>query len=182
MLEWSAERTRRMSRAEKMRTHFNLTGACKQWKYCRGNFSSRLKSSSRTANIDIEWLDQQNNYVILSFSKALWNFWVVLATLSDSISGVRHSRARQKSHPLDRCLKSDTDALQTNPWSESIDFYRRLMESGKRSSANMDCSSRKIVGLTQTWRTFWTWNYGISPDLNAKFDSLPHWYYRNKIT
>lgn len=154
MLEWSAERTRRMSRAEKMRTHFNLTGACKQWKYCRGNFSSRLKSSSRTANIDIEWLDQQNNYVILSFSKALWNFWVVLATLSDSISGVRHSRARQKSHPLDRCLKSDTDALQTNPWSESIDFYRRLMESGKRSSANTWLFLQKNCGIDANMKDF----------------------------
>lgn len=154
MLEWSAERTRRMSRAEKMRTHFNLTGACKQWKYCRGNFSSRLKSSSRTANIDIEWLDQQNNYVILSFSKALWNFWVVLATLSDSISGVRHSRARQKSHPLDRCLKSDTDALQTNPWSESIDFYRRLMESGKRSSANTWLFLQKNCGIDAKMKDF----------------------------
>lgn len=154
MLEWSAERTRRMSRAEKMRTHFNLTGACKQWKYCRGNFSSRLKSSSRTANIDIEWLDQQNNYVILSFSKALWNFWVVLATLSDSISGVRHSRARQKSHPLDRCLKSDTDALQTNPWSESIDFHRRLMESGKRSSANTWLFLQKNCGIDAKMKDF----------------------------
>lgn len=154
MLEWSAERTRRMSRAEKMRTHFNLTGACKQWKYCRGNFSSRLKSSSRTANIDIEWLDQQNNYVILSFSKALWNFWVVLATLSDSISGVRHSRARQKSHPLDCCLKSDTDALQTNPWSESIDFHRRLMESGKRSSANTWLFLQKNCGIDANMKDF----------------------------
>lgn len=154
MLEWSAERTRRMSRAEKMRTHFNLTGACKQWKYCRGNFNSRLKSSSRTANIDIEWLDQQNNYVILSFSKALWNFWVVLATLSDSISGVRHSRARQKSHPLDCCLKSDTDALQTNPWSESIDFYRRLMESGKRSSANTWLFLQKNCGIDAKMKDF----------------------------
>lgn len=154
MLEWSAERTRRMSRAEKMRTHFNLTGACKQWKYCRGNFSSRLKSSSRTANIDIEWLDQQNNYVILSFSKALWNFWVVLATLSDSISGVRHSRARQKSHPLDCCLKSDTDALQTNPWSESIDFYRRLMESGKRSSLNTWLFLQKNCGIDANMKDF----------------------------
>lgn len=154
MLEWSAERTRRMSRAEKMRTHFNLTGACKQWKYCRGNFNSRLKSSSRTANIDIEWLDQQNNYVILSFSKALWNFWVVLATLSDSISGVRHSRARQKSHPLDCCLKSDTDALQTNPWSESIDFYRRLMESGKRSSANTWLFLQKNCGIDANMKDF----------------------------
>lgn len=154
MLEWSAERTRRMSRAEKMRTHFNLTGACKQWKYCRGNFSSRLKSSSRTANIDIEWLDQQNNYVILSFSKALWNFWVVLATLSDSISGVRHSRARQKSHPLDCCLKSDTDALQTNPWSESIDFHRRLMESGKRSSANTWLFLQKNCGIDAKMKDF----------------------------
>lgn len=154
MLEWSAERTRRMSRAEKMRTHFNLTGACKQWKYCRGNFSSRLKSSSRTANIDIEWLDQQNNYVILSFSKALWNFWVVLATLSDSISGVRHSRARQKSHPLDCCLKSDTDALQTNPWSESIDFHRRLMESGKRSSVNTWFFLQKICGIDANMKDF----------------------------
>lgn len=154
MLEWSAERTRRMSRAEKMRTHFNLTGACKQWKYCRGNFNSRLKSSSRTANIDIEWLDQQNNYVILSFSKALWNFWVVLATLSDSISGVRHSRARQKSHPLDCCLKSDTDALQTNPWSESIDFHRRLMESGKRSSANTWLFLQKNCGIDANMKDF----------------------------
>lgn len=154
MLEWSAERTRRMSRAEKMRTHFNLTGACKQWKYCRGNFNSRLKSSSRTANIDIEWLDQQNNYVILSFSKALWNFWVVLATLSDSISGVRHSRARQKSHPLDCCLKSDTDALQTNPWSESIDFHRRLMESGKRSSANTWLFLQKNCGIDAKMKDF----------------------------
>lgn len=154
MLEWSAERTRRMSRAEKMRTHFNLTGACKQWKYCRGNFNSRLKSSSRTANIDIEWLDQQNNYVILSFSKALWNFWVVLATLSDSISGVRHSRARQKSHPLDCCLKSDTDALQTNPWSESIDFYRRLMESGKRSSLNTWLFLQKNCGIDANMKDF----------------------------
>lgn len=154
MLEWSAERTRRMSRAEKMKTHFNLTGACKQWKYCRGNFSSRLKSSSRTANIDIEWLDQQNNYVILSFSKALWNFWVVLATLSDSISGVRHSRARQKSHPLDCCLKSDTDALQTNPWSESIDFHRRLMESGKRSSANTWLFLQKNCGIDANMKDF----------------------------
>lgn len=154
MLEWSAERTRRMSRAEKMKTHFNLTGACKQWKYCRGNFNSRLKSSSRTANIDIEWLDQQNNYVILSFSKALWNFWVVLATLSDSISGVRHSRARQKSHPLDCCLKSDTDALQTNPWSESIDFHRRLMESGKRSSANTWLFLQKNCGIDANMKDF----------------------------
>lgn len=154
MLEWSAERTRRMSRAEKMRTHFNLTGAYKQWKYCRGNFNSRLKSSSRTANIDIEWLDQQNNYVILSFSKALWNFWVVLATLSDSISGVRHSRARQKSHPLDCCLKSDTDALQTNPWSESIDFHRRLMESGKRSSANTWLFLQKNCGIDAKMKDF----------------------------
>lgn len=154
MLEWSAERTRRMSRAKKMRTHFNLTGACKQWKYCRGNFNSRLKSSSRTANIDIEWLDQQNNYVILSFSKALWNFWVVLATLSDSISGVRHSRARQKSHPLDCCLKSDTDALQTNPWSESIDFHRRLMESGKRSSANTWLFLQKNCGIDANMKDF----------------------------
>lgn len=154
MLEWSAERTRRMSRAEKMRTHFNLTGAYKQWKYCRGNFNSRLKSSSRTANIDIEWLDQQNNYVILSFSKALWNFWVVLATLSDSISGVRHSRARQKSHPLDCCLKSDTDALQTNPWSESIDFHRRLMESGKRSSANTWLFLQKNCGIDANMKDF----------------------------